>query len=374
MKAKIISILFILFIGIGATPQDASAQHASVNFQVFYDALSPYGSWVQSPEYGYVWVPDVDAGFSPYATNGHWILTDDGWTWVSDYPWGWATFHYGRWYTDATYGPMWVPDNEWGPGWVSWRSSGEYYGWAPILPGISISIAYSSRYNVPDNQWRFVRCRDFGRADIHNYYVSPTTNTTIIRNTIVLNNVHVDNRRSVTYNAGPGRSDVEKRTGRPITPLVVKESNRPGQHVITKGQLQIYRPQVQKVAPSGPRPAPAKVEELKNVRPPSQRMSQPHAQQPPPKPNTQQPVHQQPAQPRPQPRPQQPVHQQPAQPHPQQPVHQQPAQPRPQQPVHQQPAQPRPQQPVHQQPAQPHVQQPVHEQPAPEHPEKKPPR
>ncbi|MDO9260651.1 MAG: hypothetical protein Q7U08_01740, partial [Flavobacteriaceae bacterium] len=153
MKApiKIFMLSVILFSSIWILPQKATAQ-ISVSFQIFYDELSPYGTWVDYHDYGYVWIPDVEPGFTPYGTNGYWVYTYDGWTWVSNYSWGWAPFHYGRWLFDPIYGPMWVPDDEWGPGWVTWRSSNGYYGWAPIGPGISISIAYSSHYNVPYNQ------------------------------------------------------------------------------------------------------------------------------------------------------------------------------------------------------------------------------
>ena len=144
MKIKYFFIILMLAVctGICAPMQKASAQTGSVSFQVFYDELSPYGTWVVTPDYGYVWVPDVDPGFTPYATNGYWIYTNMGWTWMSNYRWGWAPFHYGRWYNDPYYGSMWVPGNEWGPGWVTWRRSGGYYGWAPIGPGVSISMAY----------------------------------------------------------------------------------------------------------------------------------------------------------------------------------------------------------------------------------------
>ena len=27
-------------------------------------------------------------GFTPYSTNGYWVFTNEGWTWVSDYSWG----------------------------------------------------------------------------------------------------------------------------------------------------------------------------------------------------------------------------------------------------------------------------------------------
>jgi hypothetical protein len=90
MKTKklFLLILIIFCIGTWVTPQKVSAQGGSVNFQVFYDNLSPYGTWVNNPEYGYVWIPNVAPGFSPYSTNGYWVFTDEGWTWVSNYPWG----------------------------------------------------------------------------------------------------------------------------------------------------------------------------------------------------------------------------------------------------------------------------------------------
>src|ERR1700758_3111775 len=68
---------------------------AETNYQVFYDQLGPYGNWIDYPSYGYVWHPNVDADFRPYATNGHWVYNDEGWVWVSSYNWGWAPFHYG---------------------------------------------------------------------------------------------------------------------------------------------------------------------------------------------------------------------------------------------------------------------------------------
>jgi hypothetical protein len=272
MKTKTLFflLLFVLCLGIWVTPQKVSAQGASVNFQVFYDDLSPYGTWVNNPEYGYVWVPNVAPGFTPYSTNGYWVYTDEGWTWVSNYPWGWAPFHYGRWYTDQSYGPIWVPDNEWGPGWVTWRRSGDYYGWAPIGPGVSINEAYSNSYNVPSDRWTFVRNRDFGRRDLNNYYVNRSNNVTIYKSSTVINDTRIDKQRNVTYNGGPGKAEVEKLGGRPVTAVSIKESIKPGQS-LSNNQLQIYRPQVQKNSSTGQKPAPSKVSSLKDVKPPAQR-------------------------------------------------------------------------------------------------------
>ncbi|MBP6757639.1 MAG: hypothetical protein KA133_00185 [Flavobacterium sp.] len=270
---KTLSKTFFLFFVLNAmmciTPQKAAAQ-VTINFQVFYDNLSPYGDWVYNPNYGYVWVPDVDYGFAPYNTDGYWTFTNAGWTWISDYSWGWAPFHYGRWLYDDYYGWSWIPGDEWGPGWVTWRRSEGYYGWAPIGPGISITFAYSSGYRVPNNQWTFVRDRDFGRTNINNYYIDNTSNITIIRNSTVINNVQVDNSSRVRYNTGPARTEVQRRTGRSIAPVVLRERKDPGQN-LGRGELQIYKPRVAKNTSNGQKPAPNKVAKREEVRQASQR-------------------------------------------------------------------------------------------------------
>jgi DNA segregation ATPase FtsK/SpoIIIE-like protein len=261
--------MFLLLLGTLLLPQKASPQ-PTVSLQVFYDDLSPYGNWVNNPDYGYVWIPQVAQGFTPYNTNGHWVYTDMGWTWASDYSWGWAPFHYGRWYNDSYYGWVWVPDTEWGPGWVSWRHSDAYYGWAPIGPGISIEIAYSSGYSLPNNQWTFVRNRDFGRRNITNYYVNNSNNVTIINNTTIINNVQRDTRRNVRYNAGPDRKEVQTRSGTMVAQIPIKDREKPGQNA-AKNELQLYRPQVERNNSQGNKPVPTKVVALKEVKPEAQR-------------------------------------------------------------------------------------------------------
>ena len=127
----------------------AEAVPPVISFQVFYDELLPYGDWIRDPVHGYVWVPYAEPNFQPYATNGHWVMSTYGNTWVSNYAWGWAPFHYGRWYFDDYLGWAWVPGYEWGPAWVNWRSNAGYYGWAPLGPGISIHVAV----NIPSHHW-----------------------------------------------------------------------------------------------------------------------------------------------------------------------------------------------------------------------------
>ncbi len=174
---KIGAVLFVIHINTIFPVQSLSAQQRQefVSFQVFYDQLSPYGLWVNYPNYNYVWIPNVDANFAPYSTAGQWVMTEYGWTWVSGYSWGWAPFHYGRWDYDDYYGWFWVPDNEWGPSWVVWRKAHGYYGWAPMRPGMNINMNFDSRYGDV-NHWNFVRYNDFGKTNIENYYINKYIN------------------------------------------------------------------------------------------------------------------------------------------------------------------------------------------------------
>ena len=265
-----IGIAFLLLNLWGLLVSEKATAQAGVSLQVFYDDMSPYGNWVNSPDYGYVWIPDVGQGFTPYNSSGHWVYTEYGWTWVSDYPWGWAPFHYGRWYSDPYYGWFWVPDTEWGPGWVTWRHSDSYYGWAPIGPGISIDMAYSNNYNVPHNHWTFVRNYDFGRANINQYYVNNSNNTILINNTTIINNIHNDNSRNSRYNSGPDRKEVQQRTGNDFAPVAVRDRDTPGQQMSQK-ELQLYRPRVDRDNSNGNRAVPTKVMDIKEVKPQAER-------------------------------------------------------------------------------------------------------
>jgi hypothetical protein len=259
-------LLLCIFISSVAciTPQKTIAQ-ISVNFQVFYDDLSPYGTWINTEEYGYAWMPDVADDFMPYNTNGYWIYTDAGWTWVSDYSWGWAPFHYGRWYYDSEYGNMWVPGNEWGPGWVSWRQSEGYYGWAPIGPGISIDMAYGNNYNIPYDRWTFVKNNNFGRSNINRYYMNRSNNNTIYNHSTVINNMQSNRENNARYNGGPDRDDVQKRTGRQINSIPVRSNNTPGQQV-SKSEYKVYKPKIEQNNDGGQKPVPAQVKNIKEMR------------------------------------------------------------------------------------------------------------
>jgi len=210
-----------------------------VDFNAFYDALSPYGTWESDNEYGQVWVNN-DPTFVPYYSNGNWAYTNDGWAWVSNYNWGWAPFHYGRWAFRGHW--MWVPGYDWAPAWVNWRTGGDYYGWAPLGPGISIGVNMGYGGYMAPERWVFCQRGYIASPHFSNYCVDRSRNVTIINNTTVINRVNV--YRGNRFVAGPERSDVERYSGSRINPMRIRNANRPGATTINRGDLQVYRPNV----------------------------------------------------------------------------------------------------------------------------------
>ncbi len=103
----------------------------------FRPTLDPYGTWVDDPSYGTAWTPDanqVGSDFTPYDSSGQWGYVGGDYTWVSDYPWGWVPFHYGRWVM-AGGRWLWIPGRLYSPAWVDWRVSDDgMLGWSPVAP------------------------------------------------------------------------------------------------------------------------------------------------------------------------------------------------------------------------------------------------
>lgn len=236
---KLSVIMGLVFLLTGTT-QKVMAQNEDVSLQSFYDELSPYGTWIQDPQYGYVWRPDVDQDeFRPYYSNGRWAMTEYGNTWVSNYDWGWAPFHYGRWVYNRYNQWLWIPDTIWGPAWVSWRSGGGYYGWAPLGPSISIGINIGhGGYRVPDFCWNFIPYSNIYYNSYPRYYAS--RNRVYIQNTVIINNTYV--RGSRTYYTGPRAEDIRRTTNQNVTVYNINRSSRPGASRVDNNTVNIYNP------------------------------------------------------------------------------------------------------------------------------------
>ena len=181
---------------------------APITVNYFSDTLAPYGTWVDVDGYGRCWRPTVvnyDSGWRPYCDRGHWVYTDYGWYWDSDYSWG-ATFHYGRWFRNSHLGWCWYPDTEWAPSWVTWRSSDDYRGWAPLPPfavfhsdggffyrGASVSVSFG--FGLGSDSFTFVGSSHFYDHHPRRFCPEQREVVQIFNRTTIINNYEIHRDR-----------------------------------------------------------------------------------------------------------------------------------------------------------------------------------
>jgi hypothetical protein len=238
------SLLFSIVLLFNFTTSKAQSGYYNSTYQQFYDDLSPYGQWLNDPSYGYVWMPNVGPDFRPYYTNGYWAMSEYGNTWVSNYQWGWAAFHYGRWTFDNYYGWLWIPGSEWAPAWVTWRSNSNYYGWAPMGPNVGINISLNL---IPINWWVFLQPTYLYHNNFNNYCMDWRHNQNYYRQTQYVNYIYND-RRTVYY-TGPNSNDYYRNTGRrpqEYTVNLSRNSRSANSNKNGSGRLNLYRPDIDK--------------------------------------------------------------------------------------------------------------------------------
>jgi hypothetical protein len=240
-----------------------------------YEELDNYGNWRDTPGYGAVWYPTVDASWAPYH-NGHWAWVSPwGWTWVDDAPWGFAPSHYGRWaYVSGGWGwipgplaivaggpammtPVYAPAMVafiGGGGWgASLSFGGPAVGWVPLGPG----EIYAPAYQVSQNYFRTV--------NVSSTTIVNTVNITNVYTNVYMNknvtNVVVNQRfaNMAAPNAVTAMPQGAFASGRPVTQVGVSVPRAQATQIQTAAMTVAPRvaPVKQALAPmAGARPAP----------------------------------------------------------------------------------------------------------------------
>lgn len=206
-------------------------------YDMFYDSLNPYGAWYETSDLGFVWQPTVAArnpSWRPYV-DGQWADSDQGWIWVSQEPFGWATYHYGRWASLENVGWVWVPGTEWAPAWVSWRETDDYVGWAPLPPrslqaGASIGSWVDETYDIGPECYNFIPVVQFHVSTYRTVVVNHVENIRIIERTRNVTNIYIKN--SNVYLGGPRYDNIKVRC-----PGLIK--TRPIARVNSREQLNV---------------------------------------------------------------------------------------------------------------------------------------
>jgi hypothetical protein len=255
-------MLAFLLLNLGALTQSNSVTESpqtprQEEISMFYSELSPLGEWIEFQSGVYAWRPaNVGSDWRPYL-HGRWVWSDFGWYWISDEPFGWATYHYGRWYDDEVYGWIWIPDLVWGPAWVEWRNNDEYVGWAPLPPyarfHVSIGIRFTRRWIAPYHYWCFVPFRHFAGVDAYRNYLPQSNVRRMISTTRSVGRYEIDQDRIV--NRGVERNVIELQSGSRIARTEIAAIPERGVERSRKfgetERIEVYRPQRGEIVPNG---------------------------------------------------------------------------------------------------------------------------
>jgi len=281
-KTVTLGIIFTILSGISLV--DRSQAQDTVSIDLFYQELSPYGQWTPHVEFGYIWQPyEVGPEWKPY-TDGRWAWSDQGWIWISYEPWGWATYHYGRWVFDDYQGWIWIPGTTWAPAWVSWHQSPEYIGWSPLPPDrgffIEIGFVFNSfktnyykpyhykhhhkkhryyheyyqnphNYRPPARHCVFLPYNNFGHhKHAGKAAVPPPHYDIVLRNSKNVTNIQRINNRVINY--GPDKNLIEKRSNRKLVRHNIVDRNnatligKKKVNIVKGNSYNVYRPKIER--------------------------------------------------------------------------------------------------------------------------------
>jgi hypothetical protein len=267
----------------------------TVDYKEFYDALSPYGKWIQvsAKEIGldinenlgeessliydliglksayaqedtdkefnlFIWQPNLNIipsespeehdPYIPY-TNGEWIYTDAGWYFKAPTPHEELTSHYGRWTQDEKLGWVWLPGSVWSPAWVEWKENEDYVAWTPLPP--STYIKDDGTIDTPPEQKinKYVVIEKKHIKDPpyykYRYFYKENKNKIMIKDMEKREGVMVKNKTII--NKGPDVNDIEKQTGKKIEKVKIKKVKNKNEVGSKDGELSVYTPKFKKV-------------------------------------------------------------------------------------------------------------------------------
>jgi hypothetical protein len=228
------------------TSAPAPAPTTPKDLSIFYERLAPHGRWIDVSGHGPCFQPRLarNRSWRPYV-DGSWNWSSLGWTWQTSEPFGWATYHYGRWVNLTTHGWLWVPGCEWAPAWVAWRQSRDHIGWAPLPPESSacdtIRRDCDTRYRLGPASYTFVRTTHFVRPSYSTCIQPVSYNSTLFQHTVNITQIVPCGGNSAgtpmyMHHGGPPRQHIEQACQQPVPQAQIRPIE-PAQITLKTGPL-----------------------------------------------------------------------------------------------------------------------------------------
>jgi len=249
MRPSLVRTVLVVLFALCVSSFSACATASADDVSFFYAELAPYGAWVDIEPYGLCWVPgDVGFCWRPY-TDGYWDWTDSGWCWESEHEWGWACFHYGRWFRSPDWGWCWVPGIVWAPCWCMWRFGDDWIGWCPLPPDENFRHGRDFDFDDIDfddfHRWRdfcFCKKESFCDHDLGKKIVLAARNVNLLPVTKNVTDLKEERGRGV--NQSFAADPIEKAIGHAIPKLKLADMAQRGRAEVRGDALRMFRPQI----------------------------------------------------------------------------------------------------------------------------------
>ncbi|KPL05719.1 hypothetical protein AMJ85_11050 [candidate division BRC1 bacterium SM23_51] len=218
------------------TPQ----QRPAISFELFFHDLNRQGQWSRFMDKTWIWQPrGVEPDWRPFS-RGSWVVTELGWYWLSDYPWGYVTSHYGRWENWYGIGWFWLPDSVWSSAWVYWAQGEKGIAWhllqqsgTGILPVLNPSSGGWTVASWPDLESLLLPrpglSKQPGGANVLEAIVVSNTSVVAAHQSLPAQDWKITKPKkqdNMAHNPGPDRALIEAKTGRRLRPCRVLHTRR----------------------------------------------------------------------------------------------------------------------------------------------------
>lgn len=250
-------------------PNVKQSKRPTISFELLFHDLRNQGQWLRLEERTWVWQPNIiGRDWRPYS-RGTWVITDAGWYWLSEHPWGYVTSHYGFWEHDGKEGWVWLPAGAWAPANAIWIEDEEKLYWLPKPSPANAPTALAATKQALAMPWGSVKnallpqpdvARRRGRAaTVEGITVShPAVKVSPVSSTRCLEAY----RRAATPSTsaatgrtagwtGPDPAVIERKTGRKVQRVRISETRRRREVLIVARDqtlLVAYRPDLRETA------------------------------------------------------------------------------------------------------------------------------
>ncbi len=124
--------------------------------------------------------------------------------------------------------------------WVTWGQYDNYYAWAPLMPGVNISLQFGN-WRPHAYYWNTCNRVNIYDRNVSNYIINDQRHGSIINNIVIINNFN-NSRDHHFFARGPEVGEVERYTNRKVDRDSYRDIGGVGRTKMNGNVLDIYRP------------------------------------------------------------------------------------------------------------------------------------